>query len=245
MSAALALHSSAVRSEDVAVQLSTLWAALEALFAASSDETKITAVSEALVPSLCRGYVEKLLSNLDESLIACCHTAYEKALARLASDGTKIERLAAIIAVDSNEPFRDILYAALDRNPLLRHRVFTLKKALSSAEQVRELIERHEQRVIWHLRRIYRSRNPLLHSGKSVPYRDALVENLHSYFHALLNGLESQLTKVPGTRGIDVALLQVRMDHEEHLRTLKAANSVGTSAANLAAFLFGPATTPR
>lgn len=86
LTSALGLHSSALRTEDVSVQLSTLWAALEALLPASADDSKIGSVSEALLPVLSHGYPAKLLKDLSESLKSCCGAPYASALAAVKGD---------------------------------------------------------------------------------------------------------------------------------------------------------------
>lgn len=42
-------------------------------------------------------------------------------------------------------------------------------------------VEKHADRVKWQIMRIYRNRNLIIHNGKSMPYLNLLIENLHSY----------------------------------------------------------------
>ena len=60
---------------------------------------------------------------------------------------TNALKCAAIVCVEANEPLRDDLYKALERNPLLRHRIYWLKQHLSRGRDVLRLMEVHTRRV--------------------------------------------------------------------------------------------------
>ena len=244
IAAAVGLHSSALRSQDVAVQLSTLWAAFEALLPATVDESKIGTITEAVVPVLSRFYPVKLLVDLADSLESCCGLAYGSARSGLYTTDHEIIQLASILTIDANEPLRDILYRALNHNPLLRNRIFILKQSLESSNNIKSLIAGHSQRVSWHLSRIYRNRNLFIHSGRSLPYRDSLVENLHSYFHQLLSTIERLFSQPTPPADLDSALLRVRMDHFAHLDILKSEKNTHTTPDNLRLLVFGPTMPP-
>lgn len=125
------------------------------------------------------------------------------------------------------------------KNPLLRHRVFVLKRALESASNIHEFIAEHSRRVSWHLSRIYRNRNLLLHAGRSLPYRDSLVESLHSYFHDLIGALQERFTLPSPPHDIDSALLGIRMDQAAHLEYLDAAKKEPVTGENYRELIFG------
>jgi hypothetical protein len=237
--AAFGLHSSALLSNDVGVQLSSLWAAFEALLPATGDDSKIATVTDAVVPTLCRFYMSRLLEDLAGSLTVCCPIAFSKAKTEANISGNELTQLAGILAIESCEPQRDQIYRALNANPLLRHRVYLLKRSLESSASIMQLIIDHAQRVSWQLRRIYRNRNLLLHTGQSLPYRDVLVENLHAYFHEFVHSCESLCAQSPAPSNLDAALLRLRMDYEAHLNCLKDAKKAPTELATLRSFVFG------
>lgn len=240
ISAALALHASALNSEDPTVQLTALWSALEALLPTQSDQGKVAALAGSLGPALCRYYPLRLVRQLESDLERCIPRIYKEVRESLGADIPEYLQCASIIAIQGNEPLRDKLYEALARNPLLKFRVFQLKGELESADKVRNLIENHRRRVQWHIRRIYRSRNLLVHAGRSLPYLTGLVENLHAYFHKLLEALDDVLYGVGSASSIDAALLAVRLAAERHGDLLAAERRNATSAENLLQYLCGP-----
>ena len=43
------------------------------------------------------------------------------------------------------------------------------------------MMEAHQKKVEWQIRRIYRTRNLIVHSGRSPIFLHALIENAHDY----------------------------------------------------------------
>lgn len=180
--AAFGLHASALGSSEPSVQLSSLWAALESLMPSSLEDSRIGTIIDVVAPMLSTGYAAKLFSDLDKSLQICCPTPYDSVRKKLASTGDRPIACAEIVCIPSNKSLMEELLAGLDGNPLLRHRIFRLHENFSRSDYILGSIRSHQRRVEWHLRRIYRSRNLLLHAGRSLPIRESLVENLHSLF---------------------------------------------------------------
>ena len=113
-------------------------------------------------------------------------------------EGTNnIEKLVALMILskyDSNGANNlplDKLYAKLkeDKYTLMLNRMYKLHKILKDKKELLNFLIRHEKRLKWHIDRIYRVRNSIVHAGKSPKYLGTLVENLHSYLDILLNQL--------------------------------------------------------
>lgn len=238
--AALGLHSSAVSVKDTAVQLTALWSALEALLPISADQVKITLVLEYLVPILCRRYPMRLLAQLDADLKTCCPDSYEKVCSQLPMDVPEHMRCAAIVAIQTNESLRDQLYEDLSHNPLLKNRLYQLKKDLESANRITELLNRHRQKVTWHIRRIYRSRNLVTHAGQTLPYVASLVENLHAYFHRTFEAVEECVAPPHNAPDVDAALVACQLEDRKHREYLRDHAKSDITLANMAHFLSGP-----
>lgn len=50
-------------------------------------------------------------------------------------------------------------------------------------------MKEHEKKTAWHIQRIYRARNCIIHDGEDVQNIENLVENLHSYIDVLCSGI--------------------------------------------------------
>jgi hypothetical protein len=133
-----------------------------------------------------------------------------------------------------------MLYAALVANPLLKFRVFELNKALSSGKHTDELITAHRTRVLWQIRRIYRSRNLMVHAGQKLSFLPRLVENLHYYFHFLLDGLEDMCGRQLGRSSLQAAMLLMRIEDKAHMEYLEINAEKAASVETVVEFIGGP-----
>jgi hypothetical protein len=239
IAAALDLHASALSATVVETQLSNLWSALEALLPLAGAESRIARIIQIVIPVLARKYPLKLIRNLHEDLTTCVPGAYETVLGKVGSGADDLERCAALVCIPDHEPLRDELYVACERNPLLRNRLYTIKRTLSDAPAILSTIRAHEQRVTWHLRRIYRGRNLLVHRGLSVPFREALVESLHSYVDQIIGRVQEVFGGKPRPADLDVALYRIGVDHAAHIDLLVSSKGSTCASDNLKQLVFG------
>lgn len=237
--AALEFHSAAVTSHLVDNQLVSLWSALEALLATTTSDSRAARVIELLVPLLSLHYPAKLLQALHDSIIYKNEVTYPLVLAQVPGAVTDIERLAHIVAIEEHEPLRDKLYALLPKRPLVRNRLFALKEALGSAAKIDQTMTQHVKRVEWHLKRVYRSRNLLVHGGRKLPFREALVESLHSYVDQAFALLQARLATMKAPLDLDAALLSLRLDYDLHRDVVKRNPKAKCSTANCSSLVLG------
>ena len=77
-----------------------------------------------------------------------------------------LERTFAFLSFDTMNEKRKALYQQADKYPLLKNRVFTLNEAFYNSKNIKALIQEHAQRVEWHIYRIYRARNYIVHDAE-------------------------------------------------------------------------------
>ena len=85
-----------------------------------------------------------------------------------------------------NDALRNELYGHLKDFHLLRFRVFKLSETLAEPKKISEMLETHERKVMWQIRRMYRTRNLIVHSGTVPSYVSTLIENGHDYLDQVL-----------------------------------------------------------
>ena len=101
-----------------------------------------------------------------------------------------VEKFALLLALKDNSQYLVQITNALSDFPLLQYRVDNFSNHIfKDSKSIYEYIHRHENRIRWHIMRIYRNRNMIVHSGSSMPYRNIIVENLHFYVDVLLDTL--------------------------------------------------------
>lgn len=183
------IHGMAVGHNVTDNQLVNLWTALETLVPSHAGGSKIAAITNAMLPMLMHMYIGKIVRQASFDLHAWDRWRVRKILRKVpAPTGTSwLGRTLRLLCLDENQSLRSGLYEQLRDFHLLRFRIFSISEALSDLKRLRALLNTHEQKITWQIRRIYRTRNIIVHSGRKPPsYIDTLVENAHDYLDALV-----------------------------------------------------------
>jgi hypothetical protein len=61
-----------------------------------------------------------------------------------------------------------------------------LRALVSNQKNIIDALDAHQTRLAWQIRRIYRTRNIIVHSGKTPSYTKALIEHSHDYLDTVL-----------------------------------------------------------
>ena len=181
------LHGICVTNNVPENQLLNLWISLETLV--PTKGAKLSSVIHELEPFVRRNYIRRLIDAALRDLMLWDPGRTRSALRQVPEGrGHRMPvRLLLLLAVESNSALREQLYAALKDFHLLRFRIYSLHIALRSPCVVRDLLDEHWRKVEWQLRRIYRTRNSLVHDGERPAYLAALIENGHDYLDLVLD----------------------------------------------------------
>jgi len=182
------LHGICVSQDISENQLVSIWTSLETLIPSHLGSSKISNVVGAMLPFLMTPYVRRLVERLTSDMILWDRWRAKKILNRVPcpKGTTLVGRTANLLAVKGNSGLRDELYGHLKDYHLLRYRVFRLSETLSDPTKLKELLDTHEKKVTWQIRRIYRTRNLIVHSGTVPPYVSTLIENGHDYLDQIM-----------------------------------------------------------
>lgn len=179
-------------------KLISWWTAIEYLVKGSNSSSGIgKAVEEALVPVLCLGYIRKLLLSFRSALVA------EKV--QLEDPHGKPLQLKELSPQDLLSLFRApeqrqaLLQSAKD--PFLNYKLEVFLDALNQPEKTAALLKNHEQRLRWHVQRIYRARCDIVHSAERIVNAALLCANLEFYLKTTLTALLQALRTIPHMSG--------------------------------------------
>lgn len=192
---AVALHNGAIESSDLSNQLLNLWTIIEVLISSKRDnEDRINTICSILCSVLNRSYMYSCLEQLLHDIDVCTgKTVVDGVLAGIGDEGEEIdptEKFALLLSLQENSEALQKVLGALDDYPLLVYRVkFYSEEVLRTSKTIYDFLKRHEKRVRWHIMRIYRNRNMIVHNGSYMPYVDTIAENLHFYVDELLDVL--------------------------------------------------------
>lgn len=239
LSGALRAHTVGVNASIVQNQFSNLWTALETLASPSPDRNTIRVVLRRLVPVLCLRYFLKLVRQLRNDFRNCARPAYERCLHERKPDETDMDVFVRVLSGTADAaPLKDVL-AACDANPLLRYRLFRYNEFLTSPDRALKALTEHEQRVTWHMQRLYRARNALIHAGADYDMIDLLTENVHDYLDLVFGELTDRIREDESPTSIEKIFSQCEWDYQVYksaLQNLKTRNETGLSAARLIVF---------
>lgn len=199
LQAALQYHRLSLLSTNDEARLVNLWVAVESL-CRGQEGSIIDRVCSRLAPSVALGNIRKILTSLAIYVRMFWREddAKRDALLKLFpnSDAKTLgpeDLLSVLLQPDDGTEVCELL-RLLSEHPLLCYRLFRVKKGLlANAKSLGECLKQHHQNVEWQLRRIYRVRNEILHSGRTVPYLRHLIQHLRTYLLVTVQSLAYEL----------------------------------------------------
>ncbi|MES2276832.1 MAG: hypothetical protein V4592_12470 [Bacteroidota bacterium] len=168
-------------------------------------------IVESIIPSQTIGYFNEILKQAASDFYNYNGSLAKETLSKVVVKKKEsfIDTIFALIATEENEALRTDLFTKLEGYPLLRWRLFTLNKIFGNAENTDAFLTAHTKRVEWQIRRIYRVRNLIVHSGTMPAYTNLLIENLHNYFDTFLNMVIDDAIKYKRAKTVEQAILEM------------------------------------
>lgn len=119
----------------------------------------------------------------------------------------------------------------------MRNRAFYFSEALSSTGKIAKILDTHWSRVDWQIRRIYRTRNQIVHAGHTPSYIRILIKNIHDYLDVVTGTIGNLASDGDRINTIDEAFKYIEMRWDEYSRSLKAQDT-RIDAGNIEKYLF-------
>lgn len=235
------LHGLAVSGEEVENQILNTWIAFETMIDGKDGGSKIQQISDAIVPFINLFYLRNIINYTYQSLRRWNIAFIRELLSKVpdSKNGLPQDKVAMIIACEEFKDLRTELLAELESFILLRFRVWQLSEVLKNGKSIRVFIEQHTTKVIWHIRRIYRARNLIVHEGTIDPNIDILAENAHSYLDSFMNGIIYLSAYDRHIITINQGIKESNILYHFWQKTLKNNEKTKCSVDNYALFLFG------
>lgn len=218
------LHSMALTSNSNENQILNLWISLESLIPSetkSANAAGIEHIANSAIPFLNEQYISKLLNNLVKDLIRWNKPATISAL-RQVPGKRFVDKLAKLIALPTHSTERLVLESKFGDFHLLRDRFEYFKSLLSSPSNVIAALDAHRQRLEWQIRRIYRARNIIVHSGKVPEYTQPLIEHTHDYLDTILSRLVELASKPKSIHSVTQGFKFVEIRYGTYYKKLNA-----------------------
>lgn len=239
----LDLHSYALNTDTIENQLINLWTSFETLIPKKENINKdrIIQLSDVIVSFQCVDYVKKLIQYIQKSLLEWNFPVY-KNICKTVTEGTNtLEQFGAFLALEKYEPLRTEVFNKLvaDNYLTLTNRIFYLNKTLSTVSSVQDLLNGHKNRISWHIQRIYRTRNLIVHSGRLFSFASVLIENIHSYFDLTIKQIFKLAIEEKRIDTLEQAFVETEIRLNFHLDYLEKNRGEKTDENNFISVLFG------
>lgn len=219
---AIDLHNSAIRQQIPKDGFVGLWSVLEILCPSGEYKSKIDMVLTNIVPVLQNDYYPKLFESIFEDLKDNLPLSMFRKIYTSITASDVIEQTAHFCFLPEHEELREASFKQLSLYPAIRNKIYNLYVLRENKKALFDLTNKYRRRVEWHLYRLYRTRNSIVHSGSANTHVQVLGEHLHSYVDSALNELAFKMAKTSVLSNannvfVDTALL-VRQK-QEHFST--------------------------
>ncbi|OOF07865.1 hypothetical protein BZG82_15990, partial [Salinivibrio sp. PR5] len=176
------LHSLALKSDSNENQMLNLWIALESIIPAPHDQniSNIEHIVQSTIPFLNLGYYQRLVARLTSDLFNWNRNQIKKVIKDI-EGGNQVIKVAKLLSLEEYSDKRQELKNSFKDFHLLHDRFEYLEFVYADPKNMLKGLKNHTTRVGWQIRRIYRARNMIVHSGMTPSYIELLIENVHDY----------------------------------------------------------------
>lgn len=187
-------------SADNRTRFVNMWAALETLAGAHEGATAIERVTESIVPLMISRHVHRTTRYL--TILADRYVNQQKeedlgpGLSRLPKRRVPQDQMLLTLASPNKDPKIAGLLTAI-KDPYFRFKIYQAWKVFHNPKEVKKQLEKSKRRLSWHLARIYRERNLLVHQGIETEYITPLLDNLQNYLVTLVQRIIHELQANP------------------------------------------------
>lgn len=208
VSSALDLHCTAMQALDTRTRFLNLWSALECLGSLIDGDNVFERVKELVVPIVTWRKLDKISRYCAINLRFWNQRSKN---IRFPNENLPNSKMTNIPSEDVfvalcrpiHHPGIETLLDMAGNHCLLRHRIFLAWKEFHDPKSLHKDLEQSLTSLEWHLARIYRARNLLVHYGVETPLLFMLCENLHYCVSTVLSRIIHGLSKHPEWRPKD------------------------------------------
>ncbi len=236
------LHAHALETDEVASQILNLWICLEALLITEKSKSHIATVASSVELIISAYIVRKKISSLRKYITQWDNEKFEIAKSKLPEDVRGDSDLAVAALVGLIE-FKDVaaeLLAEMNEQPLLRYKFMKLVREVQTRKSITEIIDTYRVKCKRDIRRIYRSRNKIVHQGNINDHSDFIAEMAHHYLDMVLFAIIERKISFNDINSIDNLIQEMKITVECHKSHLKDNKNEKLKLLDFKNAIFGP-----
>lgn len=170
-------------TDNVETWFTSFWFALESLVVTEQYENIIEHIVEIVTPITTMKYIDKILINAVEDINRCEIDLKEYGIVE---ENDISDNITSLLEILKNDDKYKVIKASINNYDLLELRLIQLRSIFKNSKTLKNYLESHYKNIEYHLRRLYRIRNNLVHSA-SVEYDlYPLTMHLHSYLRDII-----------------------------------------------------------
>lgn len=196
-------------------QLVALWSAIEVLLSdPPPGVSRVQHYVDTLAPCVCIKYARRyVVAVYDE--VRLHYPRHVREFFRRPDFASNVDQYTKFSSLLFDPAFRSLqrpFCSGLADNPLALYRLWKVEKNFATPESYLSAFDQHEQRVRWHLYRIYRTRNAIVHSGRKPTFLVPLLMNVFEYFNGSVGPILGRASAEDHDRSIDQIVAEIRFD---------------------------------
>ena len=218
-------YNNAYENKDLKSSYLNFWSVLES-FCERKDSSKISQIEQNILPILTKDYISMIFkdllkdieNNVSEDIL---NNFFTKIFSK-----SKLSNLEFIsfILLDEYKENRSEFNSLLENYPFIRYKIFNINKKYKNLGLIKKDIDRFESRIKWHLRRLYRARNSIIHSGERPQHLQYLSKHLMEYTSQFLDEIIFNLTIRKDINNVESLFLDMEL-YNKNLKTYLSNNS--------------------
>jgi len=221
---ALSYYRMGMQSMEPTAKFVNLWVSLESFCRTAAFDSIIECVTSRIPELLSTAYIYRLVRNYYED---CLRAGVDLLDDIIAVDVCAPKRLSitATVKLLRDPAGQEALKEATAFHSLLSERTKEMISLLSNPKFLAEALSSHRQRLYWHIQRLYRVRNSIVHTGTAADNLSALTEHLQDYVLMTLTRTAATIGSSKAT-GIDAALERAVDNYEATKAVLETGESL-------------------
>jgi len=236
---AIDLHGLSIENKYIENQLLQNWIAFETLLVGYSSKSKIEQVLDHLIPFLKHEYLLRTIDEFSRDLMRFDRAFFSSEIKKISIGDNVKEKIVALITLDNYKVNRINIYKHLDKSPLLKWRLSKFHTFFGTPKAIKEFVDVHELKIRWQIKRMYRTRNLIVHAGIIPDYTETLVENSHTYLDLLLSTINDLSINGNIIYSIEQAIEELSIRVRKHDRYLKELEDKTIDENNYKKLIFG------
>lgn len=205
-------YADAFHSESPATQLVSLWSSLEGFLPVPTMAgSRIQHFLKDISASQQRLYLQNQFLWLYVDLVKQYRDSLSRILDEVSDYQNEPSKLIAAICFERYKSVLSKLGALCGGSPLATQRMFELNKASKSLSDLFGIVELHLQRVRWHILRIYRERNRIVHRANPSKNVSSLIVNLNEYILVCMEAFFRTASDDDGVFSVDDIFSEIRI----------------------------------